>query len=535
MKGKKTVPVLLFWAVSFLIFVPNQLYLQNISEFRVSFPNFLFTFLGWTVIYMLVATIGCLFFIPDQILNYFLGFIFAMTICGYLQDNFLNGTMSPLDGMHQSWSVATQLINIGIWSILIAGCLFLVWKWKEKLVNVLRIVSIYLVLIHIVTLGFLIASTDWNNNHIYALTTDKMLELDTNNNVVVFVLDWYDEQVLEEINKEEPEFLEPLQGFTWYQNQTSRYAFTDMSIPYLLSGVEWKEGTTEEEYTKYADENGEFLQDIQKNGYDIGIYTESQLVKDSKHIVCNFTNRSRGNCKFYTTLKKLVKCARYQRMPFILKKDYWYTTADLSDIAADKNLYGVDNLSFYYRITPDKLETKKGDRNGAFRFYHISGVHDLKITENRVEEKTNVFSEGKGAMKIVYDYLEQMKKMGVYDTATIIITADHGQNYLNRPEELKQRNLQMTSNPILLVKKRAKSEGFEISKAPVSHTDFFATVMKAIEKDNLKYGLSYDEIPEDEKRVREMIFYRTQDVPCTRFKIDGMATEQNSWLIETNP
>ena len=185
-KAKKTISVLLFWAVSFFLFVPSQLYLQNISEFRVSFFNFIMTFLAWTVIYMIVAVTGCLFLLPDKILNYYLRFIFAMTLCGYLQDNFLNGTMAPLDGTHQSWSLQTMTINIGIWCAVIILFLFLLWEFKDKAMKVIRLASIYLILIHIATLGFLIFTTNWDNNSNYALTTDKMLELDSDNNVVVF-------------------------------------------------------------------------------------------------------------------------------------------------------------------------------------------------------------------------------------------------------------------------------------------------------------------------------------------------------------
>lgn len=35
--------------------------------------------------------------------------------------------------------------------------------------------------------------------------------------------------------------------------------------------------------------------------------------------------------------------------------------------------------------------------------------------------------QAKGAFKMVFDYLDELKRLGVYEDATIVITADHGQ------------------------------------------------------------------------------------------------------------
>ncbi len=138
-------------------------------------------------------------------------------------------------------------------------------------------------------------------------------------------------------------------------------------------------------------------------------------------------------------------------------------------------------------------------------------------------------------MRIVYEYLDQLRAIGLYDNSEIIITADHGQNYLNEPQQLQKRGLNKnTSSPILLIKKRNSSGPLCISYAPVSHDEFCATVIESVGANSDAYGRSYDDIEENENRIREFEYYREGDVPYQMYYINGIASDVESWYKKTD-
>ena len=273
-----------------------------------------------------------------------------------------------------------------------------------------------------------------------------------------------------------------------------------MSIPYLLTDVKWEYDMEETDYCKYAYENGHFLQDIAAQNYDIGIYTETQYVDPSvQNLIVNYSSDIERKCKFIDTISLMGQSSKYKLAPFIAKNMYWYATSDIVSTMENSNIFLDDNYSFYQDLRQNRIKINKTTgMSGVFRFYHLDGAHTpCTMTEEfeKVKE-TDRMSQAKGSMKIVYEYINQLKQLGLYDDATIIITADHGQNtMLDDANNLE--GFDTTSNPILLVKMKNQKEG-GISKAPVSHNEFAATVIQAIGGNSSTYGRTFDQISESE-------------------------------------
>ncbi|MCR4754413.1 MAG: sulfatase-like hydrolase/transferase [Lachnospiraceae bacterium] len=525
-----------FWAASVYIFIPIRLYLFNQSDFSVSFNYFSATLICAAVFITFFFVITNVVFVPKPFSDILLVIIFVFTIMGYIQDSFINGKMQRLDGRIQEWDERIVVTNAFIWitvCLILIG-IFIICKFnkncKTEILHIMSVIAVCLTCTQLLTTGYL-AVTNPREGSFYQLTDEGIFELGDEDNIVIFILDWYDEQILDAIVEEDPEFLKPLDGFTWYRNQTSRYAFTHMSVPYLLTGIRWQEGMTEYEYTNTAFRQGTFLKDLNDLGYNIGLYTEHAVVRDDAGIVTNF-ERTRGYCDIYRTIKVMSKCSRYGMMPFCLKRYYYYTAEEISEMLRYKNEYYLYNYPFYKHLCDDKL---KVDAEGGkkFRFYHINGCHDRDIDEEirlRNMRPSNTYSCGKGVLKIVYTYIDELKKAGLYDNTTVIITADHGQNCLIWPNDRAKRRLyKNTSNPILFIKEKGERGDLKISDAPVSHDEFCASIIEYAGGDKEAYGRTYTDIGEKEERVREMDFYWTGVVPYKRYYINGPVTDPESW------
>lgn len=138
-----------------------------------------------------------------------------------------------------------------------------------------------------------------------------------------------------------------------------------------------------------------------------------------------------------------------------------------------------------------------------------------------------------GSLKIVADYLAEMKRLGVYDSATVIVTADHGEWYLT-PDELAG-----PTSPLMLVKPATADgsrEPLRTSDAPVSHMDFQATVIDAVGGDSAPYGQTVFEI-DDAGRTR--LYYMTtsngkHDTGIKEMEITGDVEDFSTWRFTGN-
>ena len=550
-----TAPSLLY-VVTVILSLPGTLFLNNQSEITIAPFSFAKALLAGAVVhFVLIAGLGVLFLTWRQ-LELFYTVLFAITLSGYIQSMLLNGHMLAMDGGRQTWQGTQLWINTLIWVILVAGILLLKALLHKDIAKVYRAICIYLSLVQAVSLGFLAVTTYLNRgsaddsgaNRI--LSTDGALELHPDNNVLVFVLDWYDEQILEKILQEDADFLSPLDGFTYYPNTTSLYAFTEMSLPYLLSGVEWKYNMGKEEYIEYAYGSGRMLDDIYDAGYDIGLYTKAEYISNTiADKLCNYTQYQQ-DCRVWDTVILMMKCAKYQMAPFGLKSEYWYNTDQIIALAIDDGFtmwVTYNDLPFYTALSNTGLSIDKTlAGTGSFKFYHLYGAHPTyHMTEDFVstEEMTDyasMLSQAKGSMKIVFEYIRQLQTLGLYDNTTVIITADHGENYIydpSRVSHLSELQLKNTSNPILLVKPANPTwDGIEQNTAPVSHTEVVASIAAAINPQAaVNYGSTLNDIEEADERARIFISTR-KDLPFVKAVISGDVSEEENWtVVDTVP
>ena len=548
---KYATPPTLLYVVTVILSLPGTLFLNNQSEITIVPSSFAIALLTGAVVYfILIVGVGILLLTWRQ-LELFYTVLFAITITGYIQSILLNGHMVAMDGGKQTWQGAQLWINTLIWIILVAGILLLKSLIHKDVAKIYCGISIYLSLVQIVSLGYLAVSAYMTQNSAEASDTDWMLstegalELHPDNNVLVFVLDWYDEQILEKILAEDDGFLAPLDGFTYYSNATSLYAFTEMSLPYLLTGTEWQYDMGKDEYLIYAYDNGHVLDDIYDAGYDIGLYTHVQYITNAvTDKLCNFTEYKQY-CQIRPTMNLMLKCSKYQMAPFLYKNIYWYTTDEFASLSFDDEFTmwaTYIDLPFWNALNNTGLTTaKSSDSAGNFKLYHMYGAHPpQRMTEDLVqtEDQSDYFSmmsQAKGSMKIVFEYVRQLKALGIYDNTTVIITADHGENYLydpGRARGLDYLELNKTSNPILLVKNAGQTwEGVRQNSAPVSHTELIASIIAAINPQAADgYGSTLENI--EESASRERIFtYDRADIPYVKAAINGDVLDEENWTV----
>ena len=176
-----------------------------------------------------------------------------------------------------------------------------------------------------------------------------------------------------------------------------------------------------------------------------------------------------------------------------------------------------------------------GDEN-SYIFLHFNGCHtpsnmdaDAKPLDIERKDMAGSVEQLRGCMKTIFFYLDEMKRLGVYDDSTIIITGDHPRA---RNDTLEPSQPRLTA---LFVKPAGSTGKLAYSKAQVSEENLIPTIVKSAgistEHD---YGLSYFDVPENENRVRYHRFELSgKPNKLVIYKVTGSGEDFNNWELES--
>lgn len=495
---REALPAVGSWIITVGIYLPNELYISNADEFTAPYGEFFWILLSGSLVIVFLLIMAAIVLLPREFYKPFMLAGAGISIMSYIQGSFLNGKLHELTGEEQMWPMGIRLLNMLIW-LAVIGVIVIGGFRKAVIRKLCRGVCIYIALIEIATLGWLLATKDSNDTRSQeAMTTQGALTLAADENIVVFILDAFDSSYFDAILEENAEFVQPLSDFTYYSDAVSQYAHTSTAIPYLLEGVDVKEDGTSS--------RNDALMQLHRQGYELGIYTEAYMLSyDLRTASTNYRQSVERKSDYASTIAVMFETSMYKITPFAIKPQYVYSEADIDGISSAKEIWNIYNdLPFYQMLIKEGL-TVNEDCGAAFRFYHMAGAHaPFCLTEDMRYDKTgregSLLGQAKASLKIVYTYLEQMKALGKYDSATIIITTDHGQTPQSDSETAQMKR---TSAPLMLVKEAGgHQDGLIINEAPVTQSELMPTILKAGGMDWTKYGRTFSEIAENEERQR---------------------------------
>ena len=542
-----SIPVLAFSLGMSLVILPCETYFSNAEEMLIAFKNYFLCGLSSFAFTIVILLAVLIIFCSDRIFDCSLITIFTLSLTGYLQEMALNGSLMSMDGTKQEWETTTVIINAIIWLVIVLLPLIaylLLKRHRETLKSIAIYGSMFILAVRLITLVILGINTPVDN-HTY-VTSEDSLTVYPSNNCIVFVLDWYDSQIFDNIVAADSEYAEPFNDFTYYDNATCRYGYTEMAIPYLLTGLDWIYDMDSSEYQEYAFANGTLLQDIKDSNYKIDVYTGAPYIdKKLMAYASNCTENPHQDYDFTSVKNTMIKISKYCTMPYYAKNDYFYTTNETDDLAINEDIWTCEDDSIYYSKLFNEGLSLDNDTgyDGAYKFIHLYGAHGLyNMTENgeSFPEDSGVdlmYGQSRGVLKLVSEYIRQLKELGLYDDATIIITADHGQNLAvdgANMELCTNMGLQYPCSPIMLVKpKEQKGDALTHNSVAASHTELIETVRKSVT--GVANGKTLSDLTNEDNASRTMIVRRHNDIPYRGYIINGNVHDWNNWILAPEP
>lgn len=528
MKTKlKRIPVLFLVTFLFtfmlLIFGPSEIFFANVTEFGFVYSEFG----GYMAVFAVAGAVfltGLLVFLPDKWYRIMVSVVFGLAVAGYLQVMFLNKNLDLLGVNPEGYKVRVgpAVGNLVLW-IVIIGAVVGISLWKKEIgKKVVTYGAAFLLCIQAVALVslFLTAKEEaYQHPEVegtWHLSGENQYTVSADKNVIVLILDYFSNQYLEPMLEVYPGATDFLHDFTYYNNVDCTYFGTFPSLPHMLTGNEvdpscsinewceqiWNSETAEGFYGMLTEHN--YVANIYTPDTNILCGTNDVELLDGK--LSNVVNSAQEIDIFYKLLfKTMGKMSAYRMAPDVLKPYFYANIDEYSDIVSVKeNKMNHNNYDFYQDLKEKGLKTDKS--SNYYIVQHLMGPHLYTTDEfGAYKEDSTLEETAKGCMVIVEEYLNQLKSLGVYDDATIIITADHG-----GPQD----------SQVIFYMKEAKEahEESPVTNAPVSFKEFLPTIAEAAGLDYTQFGQSVHEFAEDEVRERT-IWLRMYDgsypmVPC---------------------
>lgn len=514
---KRTSMVCLFPVISYGILGPLEIYCGNKKDFAFELVDFIWIFFGGSVlIWVLISAASSL--CNEKINEKICTGIFIIGVTSYVQNMFMNIKLSEANGSPMEWSSLKTYtwINLVIWIGITGSFIALSVVLKKRWITLLTYMAGFLSAIQLVAVFSLVVSvqTQLNATNDLRMSGEGQFDVAANHNVIVFVLDTFGNTQLENALTNHPDMLDDLSDFTYYNNADCHYYTTFPSMTHMLTGNEVDFSMNAYTWLNNAwqsDKAINFYDILENNNYVCNLYSgngSTTVYGDIENLYGKFSNIhseeyevNRGRL-----LSLLGKMSVYKYFPYILKPYFEVLTHEFGDIVTLKETKGAvhDNTQFYDKLIEEKLSINSEYKN-ALIVQHLFGTHLPYTTDQDAQfiEEATIDETVQGLITICKEYILQLKDLGVYNEATIIITADHGSWWENDPQ------------PILFVKRSGEThEQMEVDTAPVSADDFQATILSVIGEDYNEFGTSIFDWNEGEIRNRTVyMIEKNEDYP----------------------
>lgn len=541
----------------YLIFGPIDIFANNCDEYIFSFGDFIGPLLLLFITFFMLLFVIMMFF-KGMGINIITSLMLTFIIYGYIDGIFINNIEFPggdVSGDISKYRVVTEVVFFILMEILLIVSLLSRKNWKKVII----FSSILFVGMNLSGLVADVVTNDINKEKIqgiYVESRKDILKVSEKENIIFIIFDRFDTDYYKEVIGKDPTFFDDLEGFTYYDNYITHYLRTFPSATYMVTNEEYKGEQSAEDYLATSYKQSKFLKDLKDNGYNIRLYGEKHYTyinaESMLGIVDNIEPIESIDSNGFDIAIYLSNLSFYRNFSYFISMQMIYDTnhgvvEKLSKINCEDGIYKTEDDVLYGELCENGLSFSGEDKN--YIYIHLKGSHaPYNIDENcqKVEKSTPV-EQTKGAFLAVKKYLNELKRLGVYDNSTIIITGDHGKPYTDIVPITEWEKEGYTKNgqtvAMFYKPRNSKNDKLEYSSAPVQSSNIIPSIVKDAKiATNNEYSYSIEDIENGAKqdRVYMHMVYRAKKrkIMFDVYDVLDDATDLNNWKfrerIETN-
>jgi hypothetical protein len=556
-----SISVSLFFGFTACVFMPLALYYENALEFSFRMVEALPLLIGGALVLSIISFIVVSVF-RESLHIRLVSVVFAVGVLLWVQGNILVWNYGQLNGAEIRWSDHTihGIIDSLVW---ITGLIAAVLA-ARKIYPVVKTGSAVFIAIQLVSVCFAgYKAPEIANFQRYTPDESRKFVFSAKRNVIFLILDTFGSKTFNERLNVDTVSQNSFDGFTYFSNAVGGAPTTYLAVPYILTGVPYYNSKPIQQYVKEAYLSPSAIPTFLKaNGFETQYFGElDRAIYYDDKVISNISRKKKVD---NSDIAYLIDLGLFRILPnflkpLVLNNQHWLvrnlfistlivTVAQNSQTNPTKTgslpfspeaiLYSRD-----VKFLSDLISNVRIDSSTEImKFYHLQGVHPPYILNENLEyddTMTRGFSrQAAASVKIAARFVEELKRIGVYDNSLIFILADHGDWQV----------MIDAANPFLLVKRIGEKGRLKISKAPVTFGEISSTVAREIGIPQSFEGVSLFGIPDSAQRERKFRYYKWMSDDygfnndyvknLVEYSIYGDVQDANSWketFVEYTP
>lgn len=551
-------------------FVPLDLYLHNAINYQIGLMPEIIALVPVTILFAALLSVVLLIpkwrtFARDVILL----LVWGISLSMYAQVLFMNGEMVFMTGdgedytmyaTYTTWHIANFLLYV-----IITVFPLCVWKQADDKGRRLHfekpLIYATIVITGMQITGLVAArvsnplSAGFENTPKY-LSYDNIVHPGTEQNVDIFILDRLDNEYVDCVLQDNPSLYEALDGFTCYRNNISEYPGTFPSITSTLTGCHYGNMQFKEEYWNEAWSRHNFIDAFRENNYNIGLCLElSTTFGDFGNIINradNIENIENFRLRYNHIIGTNLKLSLFRSLPYLLKDNIGnhiapgfnndfiyanYTDGQLLGVSAESDL-------MFFRYLND-VGLSIGEHPRTLNVIHLNCTHNGGYrydsdTGAIIPDDTTAQVTGIACFKVIVQYIESLKALGVYDNTAIIIMGDHSRPMETEYDESGTYLSRVRTTGLLIKPDNAKGTLQMNFDTPLSHRYLQASALELAGIDHKEFGESYWDIqanPNPPKRLYYTMWGTNayDGSHLVNYEISGDANDLSNWKKVLSP
>ncbi len=558
--------VLLAGWISLKIFIlcPLTIYVTNAEEMTVGYYSlallYLIPFLASVAILVFLGMV-----LPSTPQRVYVAILAAIGGLLWLQGDVLLWNYGPLDGSFIDWNREAWrgYVDSSMWLAVVVAALY----WKRHLVARVRTGVLLLLAIQMGSLFFMkpwAALVQKTEPFVESLDLpERLVRFSASDNVIHIVLDGFQSDVFEELVESSKHYEESFEGFTFFREATTSTRVTHLSIPSFISASTYRNQIPAWKYHRQIFKGKNILRTMAEAGYQIDVASgvswmsrlhSGAMVYGIPHPFREKAEIERWHAAFLLDLS-LFRLAPHFIKRAIYNQQAWLISSMTPGPAGTHYRHFSDN-EFFRRLTG---EASLGRETPVYKLIHLLTPHPPLVVDERKlparrplkNTRENVIRQSADTLERVFQFLDKLRKLSLYDDSTIVIQGDHGTSLSFRMQDrsghwVDSRDSRLRISgavlPLLLVKPARSKGRMQVSDAQVELNDLPATIVALLRLPGEFGGKNIFEIKRGELRdrtyARGMVNRDTSSrsgffIALQEYVISGSVYLESSWTIGT--
>jgi hypothetical protein len=549
-----SVAVSAFFVLTAFVFAPSQIFLTNVREFNASYSELL-GYLSVIALPFFLLIVILIAFLPKNLATHqkIVVFLLSLSFLMWLQGNILVWDYGLLTGSKIDFNIYFLLFDAAVW---LAVIIFVHKKYAFFYKHV-KFISCVFIVVLISTSIFIYVQTDIPKSNRYEVDVTNEFTFSEEKNVIILVLDSFQSDLFQKIIDEDVYYKDIFDGFTYYRDSLSGFPTTITSVPNILTGQYYDNSVPFSDFLERAFiSHNSIPKVLTDEGFEVdcfayNIYPDVFSIYLDKRVMSNVKDRTGIET---ATIINIYDAAFFRYTPDFLKRyiyndGRWFlknfvpsklvvssdaddmrTPVNVPQITFDEKSLTLQDVAF---INDMMTYSNTVDGRYIFKFYHLRGCHPPYLLNEELEYEEMHGADAcerqaKASLQITNLFLDELKRLEVFDNSMIFVIADHGTIGADIPGQ---------AYPLFLVKKFNSKGQMTVSDAPVSLSDIPKTIFSELGLKGDFTGESIFNLEESGFRERRFLYYEWEHSywfkdylpPMEEFIVSGHVWSSESW------